>query len=152
MGEERKKTTSVRFNLLDIALIVLAVLCVVSVWQRGNLKKIFDRSGVYQSYTVHFSVNDVPQGVAKALTEGVTLYTEEDGTRCTLGTLHEIVSSDPDATGAVDVNGTVMCLILQKDHHFFLKNGPELALNMHLTVESESAVFELVITGIVKNN
>ena len=152
MSEERKGNGNIRFNLLDIALIALALLCVVSVWQRSNLKKIFEESGVYQSYTVYFSATEVSQGVVDALTAGTTLYVENEGTRCLLGTLNDSVTVDKRSTWSFDISGAVTCMILQKDGHYFLKNGPQIALNQRFFAQSETAILDLVVVSIAKSN
>ena len=77
MSEEKKSGAGVRFNLLDVALIVLALLCVISVWQRGNLKRIFEEGGVYQPYTVSFVAESISQGTADALQKDTVLYIED---------------------------------------------------------------------------
>ena len=150
MSEERKNTKSFRFNLLDIALIALALLCIVSVWQRGNLRKIFEEGGVYQSYTIRFSASEVSQGVVDALKAGTTLYVETEGTRCMLGTLNDNVTFVKSGTSSFDISGSVTCMILQKEGHHFLKNGPQIALNQSFLAENETAIFEFVVIGIEK--
>ena len=152
MSEERKSSKSIRFNLLDIALITLAVLCIVSVWQRGNLKKIFEESGVYQSYTVRFAATELSEGVVDSLVANTVLYVENEGTRCVFGTLNDTVSATQRGSVDFDVSGALTCMILNKEGHYFLKNGPQIALNERFVVESETAIFELVIVDIVKSN
>ncbi|MBE6594794.1 MAG: hypothetical protein E7644_03225 [Ruminococcaceae bacterium] len=152
MSEERKNSPRVRFNLLDVALIALALLCVVSVWQRGNLKKIFEESGVYQSYTVTFAAENISQATADALKAGTVLYAEDNGTRFVLGTLNDNVSVVSKGNWSLSVSGSLNCMLLPKDGLYFLKDGPQLALNMRFVAESETATLELVVLGIEKSD
>lgn len=152
MSEEKKSGAGVRFNLLDVALIVLALLCVISVWQRGNLKRIFEEGGVYQPYTVSFVAESISQGTADALQKDTVLYIEEDGTRVTLGTLNDTVSVTMRGNWSVNISGSMTCMVLQKDGRYFLRNGPQLALNMPLLAESETATLRLTVVEIEKSN
>ena len=52
--EKKKAPARARFNVFDAVLILLAVLCIVGVWQRHNLQKLFESDETLEAYTVTF--------------------------------------------------------------------------------------------------
>ena len=49
--EKKTATAKFRFNVFDAVLILLAILCVVGIWQRSNLQTLFEAGEASESYT-----------------------------------------------------------------------------------------------------
>jgi hypothetical protein len=51
--------TERRFRLLDVAIVLLAVLALLGIWQRDNLKDLFEKEEIMESYVLTFEVKRV---------------------------------------------------------------------------------------------
>ena len=122
--------TERRFRLLDAAIILLALFAALGIWQRDNLKDLFEKEEILESYVVTFEVKRVRSTTAELLQKGVAFYAEENGERVLLGTLTQPVAvsaatvylphPDPD-------RGTVEAVYPQDDYEYLQDVGGELA-------------------------
>lgn len=171
IGEEKKKTSPrFRFNIFDAVLILLAVLCIVGVWQRKNLQELFESGEELETYTVTFEARKMRSTTAALLTKGTELYLEEGGTRISLGTVSEqvlplaatvylqdkngriveAVYPQDDYEYLQDVSGTLSCRGLESDGSFLVDGQIYLAVDSTVAVYTETADFEIRITSIRK--
>ena len=170
---EKKKKAPVRFNfnLLDVVIILLVLLCIVGVWQRKNLQNLFKSGNAYDAYTVTFEAKTIRGDTAALLTDGAAVYLLDDkGTKISFGTLNGNVTSvaaatyvldgsgnsiavtyPEDAENRRDITGTLACRGVQKGNQFLLQGKFHLAANQTVTIHTETADLEICITGITKN-
>ena len=167
--EEKKKGGFI--NILDIVLILLVILCIVGVWQRSNIQKLFASGDDLESYTVTFEIRKLRSTAADLLTADTALYTESDGVRVSLGYLAETPSvsaaveymydengniveavyPEDDYEYLLDVTGKLSCRGITQDGNFLLEGKTYLAVNQTIVAYSEKADFEIRIIGIEKN-
>ena len=169
-ANDEKKRSRARFNIFDVVLILLVVLCVVGVWQRKNMQDLFRSNDELETYAVTFEVRKMRSTTAALLTKDTTLYFEEGSRRVTLGTISdqvlplasveylkdkngqivEAVYPQDDYEYLQDVSGTLSCRGLTHDGAFMLEGEIYLAVDRVLSVSTELADFEIRITGIQK--
>lgn len=164
-GEDRKKITAhIRIGLLDVACLLLVVLSVLGLWQRNNLKNLFETDTTKADFTVSFMMEDVPLESAEALTGGTVLYLS-DGT--TLGSLSGepwlsggVTYDHPNAEGvpvilppdvrqSVTVHATLLCTGYLRDGAL-VTEGEALTAGKALTVFSNEGIFLLRVVSITK--
>ena len=168
---EEKKKGGFRINILDIVLILLVILCIVGVWQRSNIQKIFTSGEELDSYTVTFEIRKLRSTAADLLTVNTALYTEDNGMRISLGNLSEspsvsaaveymydesgniveAVYPEDDYEYLLDVTGKLSCRGITQDGSFLLEGKTYLAVNQTIVAYTEKADFEIRIVGIEKN-
>ena len=168
---EDNKKRGFRINVIDVVLVLLLILCIVGVWQRSNIQRIFSSGEQLDTYTVTFEIRKLRSTTADLLTADTALYTEEDGTYIPLG---KLVGS-PSVSAAVeymyDENGNIVEAVYPEDHYeylldvtgklsckgtvengsFLLEGKTYLALNQTVFAYTETADFEIRIVGIEKN-
>ena len=166
-----KDTQSKRkFNLIDAALILFVLLCVVGIWQRANLQNLFTPKELLDPYTVTFEIKKVRSTTVDLLQKDAVLYMMNGEERLTLGTLTQQVSAsaataylqdrDGNTVKAVypqdiyeyllDVSGEISCNGVEHDGSFLVGGKIYLAINQTVTVQTEAADIEIRITGIQK--
>lgn len=168
MNEEKKTLPRVRIHLLDVVLILLAILCIVGVWQRSNLKKLFSAQESMDAYTVTFEIAQLsPTVVDDYLSAGVELYMDHDGDRVSLGTLSRQASTGAatkylknnagETVSAIyypedlrSVRGVLSSHGLERDGSFYISGDVLLSVNETVVAYTEHADFEIRITGIEK--
>ena len=168
--EKKKNTPRFRFNIFDAVLILLAILCIVGVWQRKNLQALFESGEAMEAYTVTFESRKMRSTTAALLTKDTALYVDSDGTRVSLGTISEqvlplaatvylqdkngqiveAVYPQDDYEYLQDVSGTLICRGIEHDGSFLLDGKLYLAVDQILSAHTETADFEIRITGIQK--
>ena len=168
MKEERKMKKQIRFNLLDAVLVVLALLCVIGIWQRANLQKLFTPEGENDDYIITFEVKRLRSTTADLLDKDTLFYIEENGEREELGKLSERVSASAatvylqDASGntvsavypessyeyLLDVSGSLQCRGMMSDGAFLLNGKVFLAVNQTVSVRTERADLEIRVVSI----
>ncbi|MBE6554633.1 MAG: hypothetical protein E7663_00170 [Ruminococcaceae bacterium] len=169
MNEEKKKNHSrTRINCLDVFLILLLVLCVVSVWQRNNLKNLFESEDTLQDHTISFEIKALRATTAVLLTKDAVLYLGGEGEHHLLGRLLEDSVAAPasvelsdgagntiqavypqdDARSLKDVTGTLVCSGFSRDGAFFLGGTIRLAVNQTVSVCTERVDLEIRIIDI----
>jgi len=155
-----------RFRLLDAAIILLALFAALGVWQRDNLKDLFEKEEILENYVVTFEVKRVRSTTAALLQKDVEFYTEKDGERVLLGALTQPVAvsaatvylphPDPEK-GTVeavypqdayeylqDVGGELSCKGIEHDGSFFVGGQLLLSKGEQLAVKTE--LVDIVIT------
>ena len=127
-----EKNEARRFRLLDLALILLALLAVVGVWQRENLKKLFVKEELLEKYVITFEIKKVRSTTAQLLQKDVELYVEDGEERIVLGSLTQPVAVSPatvylphsgTGTGTLDMVEAVYPL---DDYEYYQDAGGEL--------------------------
>lgn len=169
--ETKKAGSGWRINFLDIVLILLAILCIVGVWQRKNLQKLFEEEAVMESYTVTFEIKKLRSTTVELLQKGTELYLTEGDDVIVLGTLSVPVSTAAateyfaDENGKIesavypqdqyeyllDVTGTLSSRGFQRNNTFLLEGKTYLAVNQTVTAHTENADVILRVTSITKN-
>lgn len=151
MNETKKKTPArFNFNLLDVIIILLALFCIVGVWQRKNLQNLFRSGNAYDAYTVTFAAQGVRRDTAALLTEDAAVWTfDEKGTKIDFGSLTDI--EYPADVTPVDLTGALSCRIVEKNGRYLLDGKYQLAVNQTVTVHTETVDLVICITGIAKS-
>ena len=164
-GEDKKKITArIRIGLLDVACLLLVVLSAVGLWQRGNLKNLFETDTTNADFAVSFIMESAPLATAENLKEGTVLYLP-DGT--VLGTLQGTpmlsggvtldhpnaegtpVILPPDARQNVTVHATLLCTGYLRDG-VLVTEGESLSVDRAMTVSADEGVFLLKVVSIAK--
>lgn len=170
----RERETGFRFNMLDVTLLLLALFCLLGVFQRANLQGLFESDKVLEEYSVTFEVEKMRSTTVDLLEKGTVLYLAEpvDGAYVTLGSLSEGVSTsaatvylqdkDGNTVKAVypqdsfeyllDVSGRLDCRGVMEGGSFLLSGKTYLAVNQTVLVRTERADFQIRITGIAAGN
>ena len=169
-SETKGVLSRIRFNVVDAVLILLAILAIVGVWQRKNLQNLFDSGEALETYTVTFEIKKIRSTTADLLEKGTALYLEDNGARVSLGTLAEQASTSAatvylqneagETVKAVypqdsfeyllDANGILICRGIEHEGTFLLEGKSYLAINQVVKAYTETADFEIRITGIQK--
>ena len=159
-----------RFNLLDASLILLLILSLLGVWQRANLQKLFTKDQLLDDYTVTFEIKKIRSTTVDLLQKDTDLYIMDNEERVGLGALQEQVAASAatvylqDRNGntvkavypqdpheyLLDVTGVLKCEGVENDGSFFVGGRVHLAINQKVSVQTETADFEIRITGIQK--
>lgn len=172
MNENRKRIPArFNFNLLDVIIILLALFCIVGVFQRKNLQNLFRSGRAYDDYAVTFTAKGVRGDTAALLTDGEVVYViNEKGTKISFGSLNGTVTSHPaearvldgagdsvtvtypeDAENRRDIAGVLSCSGVEKNGRFLLDGKFQLAVNQTVTIHTETVDLEICITGIAKS-
>ena len=125
-----EKKTERRFRLLDVAIVLLALFALLGVWQRDNLKDLFEKEEIMENYVLTFEVKCVRSTTAALLQKDVAFYTEAGESRILLGTL-----TQPAAVSAATVylphpdpvRGTVEAVYPQDEYEYLQDVGGELS-------------------------
>lgn len=169
MKEKRKARG--RFNVLDVVLVLLAVLCIVGVWQRESIRNLFDSGENLDGYTVTFEVRKMRKNVFDCLGAEQAVYLDDNGVMVSFGRIAEqpvdhpavdylpnqngemveAVYPDDDYEYLLDVTGQLSCRGLAKDGSFYLEGKTALTVNQTVSVYTENADFEIRILSIARN-
>lgn len=169
--EKKVRKSGWHVNFFDIILILLAILCIVGVWQRKNLQKLFTDEEVMESYTVTFEIKKLRSTTVELLQRGTEMYLTEGEETVSLGTLSVPVSTAAateyfvDEKGNIvtavypqdqyeyllDVTGTLSCRGIRRDNAFLLEGKTYLAVNQTVLAHTETADVTIRITSITKN-
>lgn len=168
--EEKKNGARSRLNLLDIVLVLLLILCVVGVWQRKNLQKLFSDEEVLENYTITFEVKQLRSSTVELLQKDTAFYLVDGDSIVSMGVLAEQVSTaaatayfeDEDGTVVsavypqdqyeylLDVTGALSCRGIRRDDAFLLNGKKHLSVNESVLAHTENADIEIYITSITK--
>lgn len=166
----KEKRMGRRFGLMDAVLIVIAVLLLVGVWQRDNLRNLFTTEEVLEEYTVTFEVKKIRSTTGELLKKDVAFTVEHEGERMLLGTLVrdvaasaateqlrdeesnlvDVVYPEDEYEYLWDIGGELRCEGLVRDGSFLVGGKMYLARNKTVQVQTETADFEIVVKDIVK--
>ena len=166
-----RKNEERRFRLLDMALILLALLAVIGVWQRENLKKLFVKEELLENYVITFEIKTVRSTTAQLLQKDVALYTENEGEYVALGSLTQPVAVSPatvylphsgTGTGTLDMveavyplddyeyyqdaGGELSCLGIERDGSFFVGGRMLIAKGQQILAQSETVDVVITVT------
>lgn len=158
--------TERRFRLLDVAIVLLAVLALLGIWQRDNLKDLFEKEEIMESYVLTFEVKRVRSTTASLLQKDVAFYTVDGDERMLLGKLTQpaavsaatVYLPHPDpARGTVeavypqdeyeylqDVGGEISCVGIEHGGSFFV--GGELLVSRGQRIAIQTETVDIVIT------
>ena len=87
MSAKEGKKRAVRVTPLDLALILLVVLIVISIWQKNNIQYLFERQKQERTYTVTLEIEGMRVSAAELLLENTALYFYDDDEKVPLGKL-----------------------------------------------------------------
>ena len=168
---EEKRKARFHFNILDLVLVLLALLCILGLWQRENIQSIFESGEELDSYTISFEIRKLRSTTVELLTEDQELYIDDDGTRVSLGTIVErypgaaveymidengntveVFYPDDKYEYLQDLTGDLSCRGIDQNGNFLLEGKIYLAVNQTVKAYTENADFEIRITAITKNN
>lgn len=164
-----------RFRLLDFALILLALLAALGIWQRNNLKNLFAEDEVLERYVITFEVKCVRSTTASLLEKDVSFYTSNGEERLLLGTLTQPATVSPatvylplqnaagEVTGMVeavypqdeyecyqDIGGELACLGIEHEGSFFVAGKMLLVKGQEVAVQTETVDIVITVTGYKK--
>lgn len=160
-----------RFSFLDLALILLAILAVVGLWQRNNFKKLFADEEILEEYVITFEIKKVRSTTAQLLKKDVALYTYNGDEAVALGTLTQPVAVSPatvylphhgTGTGVMemveavypqdeyeyyqDAGGELSCHGIERDNAFFLDGKMLLVKGQQILAKSETVDVVITVT------
>ena len=158
-------------NVLDLALLLLALLAIIAVWQRNNLRFLFEGDRVKSSYTVTFTVSAVRADTADLLGVDTVLYVRDGNTAHELGRLTkdaevlphtvlmprgdggvaEVVLSPDDPQALFDLNGAFTCRGVPRDGALVLEGGLTLSPEMELSVFTSRGEMQIFVRSITEN-
>ena len=160
-----------RFSVLDFALVILALLAIVGLWQRNNLKNLFAEKEILQEYVITFEIKKVRSTTAQLLEKNVALYTYHGDEAVALGTLTQPVAVSPatvylphygtgtetvEMVEAVypqdeyeyyqDAGGELACLGIERDGAFFLAGQMLLVKGQQILAQTETVDIVITVT------
>ena len=111
--EGRKK--AVRVTPLDIALILLVVLIVISIWQKNNIQHLFEKQKQERSYTVTFEIQGMRVPAAELLAKDTALYFYDGDKKVSLGRLADTPLLLPYTQDYVNAQGNTVTMVYPTD-------------------------------------
>ncbi len=168
---QKKITSQNRLNILDLALLLLALLAVIAIWQRENLRFFFEGDRVKSSYSVSFTVSAVRDDTADLLTADTMVYLKTDGAVYELGRLSddadrlpcavlmpradggtaEVILPADDPAALFDLNATFVCRGILRDGALVLDSGVVLRPEMEMLLLTERGEMWAFIRSITEN-
>lgn len=170
-----ERSTKKRFSLLDLALVLLALLAIVGLWQRNNLKKLFAEEEILERYVITFEIKKVRSTTAQELKKDVALYTYNGDEIVDLGTLNQQVAVSPASVylphrgtggGTVEMveavyplddyeyyqnaGGELSCLAIERDGAFYLGGKMLLVKGQQISAKTETVDVEIVLVDFYK--
>lgn len=157
-----------RFWLLDAAIILLAIFAILGVWQRDNLKDLFEKEEILEEYVLTFEIKRVRSTTAQLLQKDVAFYTEAQDEIISLGALTQTVAvmpatvhllhPDPEV-GTVeaaypldqyeylqDGSGILACKGIEHDGSFFVDGKLLLSKGQQIAAKTELADVIIIVT------
>ena len=171
--EQRKKIVPQNhFNIIDLALLLLALLAAVAIWQRQNLAFLLEGDRVKASYSVTVSVSSVRRDAAELLTADTALYVKSGNDTKELGRLLddalvlprtvlmprgdgesavEVLLPVGDEAELVDLHVTLICRGIIRDGALVLDNGVFLQPDMELRAFTDRGEWQISVLSIMEN-
>ena len=154
---QKKVTAQNRLNVLDLALLLLALLAAIAVWQRHNLRFFFEGDRVKASYSVSLAVSAVRAEKAELLTADTVLYLRDGEDLYELGRLTadaemlpcavlmpradggvaEVILPTGHPSALFDLNATFTCRGVLRDGALVLDSGAILRPDMEIVLYTE---------------
>ena len=171
-GENKKKSAArIRVTPLDLALVLLVVLIVVSIWQKNNIQHLFEKQKQERSYAVTFELAGMRVPSAELIKEGMPLYFYDGDERMELGnlsggplltpytqiytntngeTVTMVYPTDDRENGRVTLCGTFVCHGAQSDLVLVHEEGLRLQVGNPFTLSTELGDFEAIVVSITE--
>ena len=165
MSAKRKRVTGRRFNVIDLFLILLVILCILGVYFRSQISEWIGVEKNLEEYSIGFKVSEVRYTSSKYLQSGSAVYF--DGGNVMIGTVDgnctvlpaEVYIDGPEGIPVkvnypkdtyVDISGRIKCQGIQKENGFYLDGTYSLAPGSTVNVRTEMLNFSMTITEISK--
>ena len=165
VNQNPEKRSGRRFNIIDVFLIVLVILCVLGIYFRGQIVEKIGIDKDLQEYTVSFKIEEIRYTSADYLQSGNAVYF--DGGNILFGTIDgkcqerpaEVYIDGADGVPVkvnypkdtyIDVLGRIKCDGLMKEDGFYLNGTYSLAPGSTVKVRTEMLNFTIIITDISK--
>ena len=159
----RKTDSRVRFNVIDLVIIVAILACIAGIYLRYNFGEQYGVEHQMEQYEITFQVQDVRYTSADAFQEGDAVYLKTQGEL--LGTVLGIDSTTPseliytDLSGdirqiyypensRIDMEGRLLVLGVMTDRGFMLDGNIFLAPGATYAVQSPRIDVSIVIADI----
>lgn len=165
VNQTPEKTSARKFNIIDVFLIILAVLCVLGIYFRAQVAEWIGVENKVEEYKIGFKISTIRYTSGKYLQSGNEVYF--DGGNVLIGTIDGNCISIPASTFVdgpdgspvkvnypkdtyVDVSGTIKCDGIMKDDGFYLGGTYVLSPGSTVSVRTEMLNFTIIITEISK--
>ena len=112
-NKQQKNAARVRFNLVDLVLIIAVLACLVGVYLRYSAGDEFGVKHELDQYVLSFEINNIRYTSADAFTEGDKVYL--DGKETVLGTILAIDSTSPSEVIYTDDKGDYKMVYYPED-------------------------------------
>lgn len=109
----QKKPTHVRFNIIDLVLIIAVLACLVGVYLRYTASEQFGVNHELEDYVLSFEIKNIRYTSADAFPEGDPLYL--NGKDTVLGTILAIDSTTPAEVVFTDKKGNYKTIYYPED-------------------------------------
>lgn len=119
-NEEKSTAPRAKIYILDVAVVLLALLLAVCLWQKNNIAYFFEGDTAQKAYSVTFTVENVRYDTTKTLVAGSKVYVTTDKGQGELGTLQDAPDVLPRLSTAVTPAGSVAVLMPQTDPQRFV--------------------------------
>lgn len=136
VGEHRKKH---RFNLVDIFLILVIILCIVGIALRSNLEKAFVTETVQIDITCRLLDNAVA-GTVDLIKKDAPLYLSD-------GELFGSCKSIDPATNTIVIKCTV-----ELENSVYMRNSTKISCNRTLKLHTDLLSFDALVLNITESN
>ncbi len=164
---KEKRRSERRFNIIDLFIIILVLLCVVGVYFRSRIAEWVGIEKSLEEYSICFEVSEIRYTSGKYIAAGNEVYIQGSGIY--LGTIEgnctilpaemyvensngdQIAVNYPKDT-RVDVSGQISCMGITKSDGFYLGGTYSLSPGTTVNVYTEMLNFSFTITDIIKNN
>lgn len=160
-----KKSSKYKFNVLDVFIILVAVLCIVGIYFRGNIQSWVGAEKELDEFQITLVVEQVKSTSNQYISLGDKIYT---GNGLELGRIDSFASF-PAKTYINDANGTpievsypentyidisivVNCRGLQNEDGFYLNGTYPITPGSVIAGHTEIIDFSFTVTEIVKTN
>lgn len=165
VNQNSEKSSARKFNIIDVFLIILVVLCVLGVYFRAQVAEWIGVEKKVEEYKIGFKISEMRYTSGKYLQAGNKVYF--NGGNVLIGTIDGNCITLPASTyvdgpnGApvkvnypkdtyVDVSGTIKCEGLMKEDGFYLGGTYVLSPGSTVSVRTEMLNFTIIITEISK--
>ena len=164
---KEKRNGERRFNIIDLFIIIVVLLCVVGIYFRSQIAEWVGVEKSLEEYSVSFEVSEIRYTSGKYIAPGNEVYIQNSGMY--LGTIEGnctilpsemyVENSNGDQLAVnypkdtrVDVTGQVKCMGIAKADGFYLNGTYPLSPGTTVNVYTEMLNFSFTITDIVKNS
>ena len=165
LKQRSEKKAGRRFNIIDLFLIVLVILCVLGVYFRSQIAEWIGVEKNVEEYKISFKISEIRYTSSKYLQSGNAVYF--DGGNILIGSIDgnctvlpaAVYIDGPDGVPVkvnypkdtyVDISGSIKCLGIEKEDGFYLGGTYSLAPGSVVNVRTEMLNFSMMITEITK--